>query len=117
MVRLFEFDYQKSLRINNNKKNQILKFRKAKKNEEDQDNRVLEENFKEHFYLFQVLEIFKNEYEFNSLYINDINNEEIHLFVKNLRDVAKHVSVDFSELYFQLLENILFYSKEFKVKV
>lgn len=61
------------------------------------------------------MEIFKNEYEFNSLYINDLNREEIHLFVDNLNEVGKGTALDFRKLFFDLLKNVLFYCKEFKV--
>jgi hypothetical protein len=66
--------------------------------------------------LFQVLNIFQNEYEFNSLYINDINNDELGLYVRNLAEVGEHVSLDFKGLFFGLLERVLFYCKDFKVR-
>ena len=91
-------------------------FRKAETSTDSSDPRILEQQFKKHFYLFQTLEIFRNEYEYNSLYLNRINEEEIDLYIRNLRSTVKDRMFEYDEYCFRLLKEILFYFKEFKVK-
>ena len=98
------------------KKKPFLLFKKAQDDSTDPtDPRVLEVQFKNHFYLFQKLEIFRNEYEYNSLYLNRINEEELELYVRNLKSTLKDRMFEYDDYCFRLLKEILFYFKEFKV--
>lgn len=92
-----------------------MTFKQYSDTSEHKDPRELEINFKKHFFLFEKLKIFKNEYENNSFYINQINDTEISLYIDNLISVSENVNYDFKQEVFSLLNKLLFYFKEFKV--